>query len=390
MPDDETPPAEPPAAAETPPMKPHHRRTVLRIILVTHLCLALLTGLAVVLGYRHLNGNLETLPPIVHMLTKPDEPTTPLNILVMGSDSRDGAGNDIDGLVGGGERSDTTILIHISADRQEAYGVSLPRDALVDRPTCQGNDGDTVAAGRLVMFNEAFSLGGANCTVRMVEKLTGIYIDHYFTVDFNGFVDMVDAVHGVTVCIPKDVDDSEHGITFEAGVQELSGRQALNYVRERSVLSPNSDIGRMKRQQAFMASMINKVVSADTLTSPNRLYNFLDAATRSIQPDKDLDSIGKLVDLATQFKDTGLKDIKFVTVPFEAYAPDPNRLVWSDRAADLWQQIRADESLGREFSDQVISADDQVGTPESATPSGSPSAPSEEEQQQDAANGLCS
>ena len=161
------------------------------------------------------------------------------------------------------------------------YGVSLPRDAMVRRPDCTDADGETIPGAELDMFNAAFSLGGETCTVAMVHELTGVYIDHYVTIDFNGFKDMVDAVHGVTVCIPKDVDDEVTGISFEAGTQELDGQQALNYVRERHELSANSDIGRMKRQQAFIASMINKVISAGTLSRPKRVYDFMDAATGS-------------------------------------------------------------------------------------------------------------
>jgi anionic cell wall polymer biosynthesis LytR-Cps2A-Psr (LCP) family protein len=177
------------------------------------------------------------------------------------------------------------------------------------------------------------------------------------------------------VCIPKDVDDDEHDIHFEAGTQELTGQDALDYVRERYVLSVTGDIGRMKRQQAFIASMVNKVMSAGTLSRPDRVYSFLDAATDSIAVDDELDSIGALVDLATQFQDTGLAHIKFVTVPIAEYEPDPNRLVWTPEADDLWERIRDDRPLGRDFSEDSLSADDPVGTPSGATGSASPGSP---------------
>ena len=201
----------------------------------------------------------------------------------------------------------------------------------------------------------------------MVEELTGIYIDHYISLDFNGFKDMVDAVDGVTVCIPEAVDDPEHDIYFEAGTQELRGQQALNYVRERSQLSANSDIGRMKRQQAFIASMINKVISANTLTKPYRVYNFIEAATTSITPDPELASLHKLATLARQFRNTDLDDIEFITVPFMSYEPDPNRLVWAPEADELWERIIADKPLNKKLSGQVVTASDPVGG--SASPS---------------------
>jgi LCP family protein required for cell wall assembly len=383
--DDPTPPADAPA---TQTMHPTHRRMVLRVILVTHVVLALLTGVGVAVGYHQLNGNIETLPGIPDEVDRPDKvrvegPKQPINILIMGSDTRAGEGNGIDREAGAGG-SDTTILLHISADRQDAYGVSLPRDALVDRPECVMGNGEKVPGEKLAMFNDAFLVGGPLCTVQMVEKLTDIRIDHQVVVDFNGFKDMVDAVDGVEVCIPKDVDDDRHNIHFDAGKQTLSGRQALNYVRERYVLSLTGDIGRMKRQQAFIASMINKVVSAGTLSRPDRVYNFLDAATSSLMLDEELANLPALVDLARQFKNTGLDDIKFITVPFAEYEPDPNRLVWTDKADDLWERIRNDRRLGREFSGGSVSAGDPVGTP-----SGGESSQNEEKAAERLAAGLC-
>lgn len=339
-----------------------------RVIVVTQLVVALVTGLAVVLAYRQLDSDIPVIPAIPGDVRRPDKPEVqgpqqPLNILVMGSDNRNGKGNNIDGLTGGGQRSDTTLLLHVSADRQTAYGVSLPRDALVDRPVCVADDGTRIPGERLSIFNEAFAVGGPTCTVQTVEKLTGIRIDHYLVVDFRGFEDMVDAVGGVKVCIPRDVEDPAHGIFLPSGTQTLTGRLALNYVRERTVLSQTGDIGRMRRQQAFLGSMIKKVFSAGTLSRPTRVYAFLRAATRSISADQDLASVAKMADLALQLRRTGLDDIKFITVPFAAYPPDPNRLVWTPRAQALWQRIRGDEPLGPQFSKDSLSAADPVGTP---------------------------
>lgn len=390
---DETPPAEPAPTSE--PLAPRHRRSVVRIIVTTQLLLALLTATVVVMVYNNLSGNLQALPGVPSSVDRPEEmdfdgPKKPLNILVMGSDSREGEGNDIDGQTGLGARSDTTLLLHVSADRKDAYGVSLPRDAIVDRPDCAMSDGETVAGEEDVLFNTAFSVGGPLCTIQMVEKLTDIRVNHYVTIDFNGFKDMVDAVKGVEVCIPKEVNDPQHDIFLDAGRQTLTGPEALNYVRERTVLSVTGDIGRMKRQQAFIASMVNKVISAGTLSRPDRVYRFLDAATESLYVDQDLDSLAALVDLARQFQDTGLTKIKFITVPIEEYELDANRLVWTDAAKDLWRRMRNDLPLGKNFAEDSLSADESVGTP-----SGGPSEASGEragEQEDDAerlANGLC-
>ena len=374
---------------ETVPMERHHRHTVLKVILISQVCLAVVTAAGVVYAYERLNGNIANGEAITHSAEKPEYEGErgPLNILVMGSDSREGEGNDLESKGATDERSDTTILIHVSADRKDAYGVSLPRDAMIDRPDCRVK-GETVPGERGAMFNTAFTVGGAQCTIQTVEELTGIYIDHFVTVDFNGFKDMVDAVGGVEVCIPKDVDDDEVDIHLDAGTQELTGQDALNYVRERHVLSLTGDIGRMKRQQAFIASMVNKVMDAGTLSRPDQGYSFLDAATDSIAVDEDLDSLGALFDLVTQFKDTGLARIKFVTVPFAEYAPDPNRLVWAPEAKDLWKRIRADDRLGENFDEDSLSADDPVGTPEGSSPGTGGSGDNSDDEQRLAA-GLC-
>jgi LCP family protein required for cell wall assembly len=370
---------------------PAHRRSVLLVIVVTQLVVALVTGLVITVAYRNLDGNFDPGKDIDHKVGKKHLiGGDPLNILVMGSDSRVGAGNDLDGQTDIGERSDTTILVHVSADRKTVYGVSLPRDAMVARPECENSDGDKVPGAELDIFNAAFSLAGPACTAAQVEALTGIYIDHYLTVDFNGFKQMVEAVHGVTVCIPEDVDDSAHGITFEAGTQELDGQQALNYVRERYVLSANSDIGRMKRQQAFIASMVNKVVSAGTLTRPNRVYSFLKAATGSIVTDPGLSSLSKLVNLALQFRKTDLDDISFITVPFQEYEPDPNRLVWSPEAKGLWKVILEDKPLPKKYTEGVISAAQSPGAPSGSGSAFSVSTVTTTTGAQEAdANGLC-
>jgi anionic cell wall polymer biosynthesis LytR-Cps2A-Psr (LCP) family protein len=158
----------------------------------------------------------------------------------------------------------------------------------------------------------------------------------------------------------------------------------------------------MKRQQAFMASMINKVVSAGTLTRPSRVYNFLKAATGSIVTDPGLSSLSGLVHLAWEFRRTDLDNISFITVPFEEYPPDPNRLMWSESAKGLWKVLRKDEPLPKRYREDVISADQTPGGSSgsgnpSGSASGSPAAPStattegggaDGEQQADA-NGLC-
>jgi LCP family protein required for cell wall assembly len=341
----------------------HH---VLRALGLIVLALSLAAGLFVAYTYRSLNDNLTVLDIDRQLADRPQKvevegPKEPLNVLVMGSDSREGAGNNIDGLAGGGQRSDTTILLHLSADRKHAYGVSLPRDAMVQRPDCTDADGTTIPGG-YDMWNVAFALGGPACTVQQTEQLTGIHVDHFVVVDFRGFKDMVDAIDGVKVCIPEEVDDDEGNIHLDAGTRVVRGREALDYVRVRHDISSNGDIGRMKRQQAFIASMANRVMSADTLARPDRLLSFLGAATKSLTLDEKLDSVKQLADLAGEFQDIGLDNIKFITVPWDFWEEDPNRLVWAEDANRLWRQMRFDRQLSRDLSAEAIDAAQRPGS----------------------------
>lgn len=394
------------------------RHTVGRVLLVTVVVLALVTGLSTLYLYRHYNSNLDVIDITAQLGTdRPEKkevegPKEPLNILVMGSDDRDAPGNNIDNLTGGGKRSDTTILLHLSADRKRAYGISIPRDSLVDRPECYDEDMNPLPGGTDVMWNEAFSVGGPACTVRQVEQLTGIQIDHFVVVDFQGFRGMVDAIGGVQVCIPEPgIQDPSHGINIPAGTRKLVGFQALNYVRERYVLGNGSDIGRMKRQQAFIAAMARQVLSANTLANPARLLKFLQAATSSLQLDKGLGNLVKIAKLGIEFEGIGLNNIQFITVPWQ-YAPeDPNRIRWLPEARQVWQAIINDKQMPAKFLSDAISADQLPGQPTSSptssptgspsgsptgTPSGTPSSPttsptdeSSDDAEEAAENGLC-
>jgi anionic cell wall polymer biosynthesis LytR-Cps2A-Psr (LCP) family protein len=158
------------------------------------------------------------------------------------------------------------------------------------------------------------------------------------------------------------------------------GQQALSYVRLRHELSENGDIGRMKRQQAFLASMANKAISAGTLVNPVRLYNFLDAATNSLTTDPGLASLKKLGGLAKQLKDIGLDKIQFLSIPFEAYEPDPNRLALAPDAENIWTKLREDEPLNRRQSLGITTAAQDPDGDKPGRPGAEPS-PSEDASQ---------
>jgi LCP family protein required for cell wall assembly len=314
------------------------------------LALALVLGLSAAYTYRRFDGNLTPLDVdraiVEPRLSDPetDEPRTPLNILVMGDDTRAGDNDIGDGEAGLGG-SDTTILLHLSADRSRAYGISIPRDSQVTRPDCRDEDGEIVPGEADVDWNLAFAVAGPGCTVSQLEQTTGVHVHNTVVVDFAGFQAMVDAVDGVEVCLPTPIDDREHGIYLEAGTRRITGREALSYVRVRSNIGvEESDLARAKRQQAFLSSLAHQVVSADTLSHPTRLLRFLEAATSSLTTD--LESVTQIARVGAQFRDIGLDEITFLTIPVE-YTPDRNDVLWTPAAREVWQRIDNDEPLTR-------------------------------------------
>ncbi|WP_327262774.1 LCP family protein [Streptomyces sp. NBC_01232] len=267
------------------------------------------------------------------------------NILLIGSDSRSGRNNAGYGRDKGTQRSDTTILLHLPQDRRSATAVSIPRDLMTDIPTCRKTDGSRTGE-QFAQFNWAFQWGGAACTIRTVEKLTGIRIDHHMVIDFGGFKKMVDAIGGVEVCLKEPVNDSEAKLRLAAGRQTLRGEQALGYVRARHSLGNGSDTERMDRQQQFLGSLVKKVQSNGVLLNPARLYPLLDAATSSVTTDPGLASLRGLYELVRGMRDIPTDQVKFLTVPRKPYAPNPNRdeLVEPD-AEQLFQQLRMDKPV---------------------------------------------
>ncbi|MGW3952610.1 LCP family protein [Streptomyces sp. NPDC004752] len=264
------------------------------------------------------------------------------NILLIGSDTRSGDDNGAYGRDTGTERSDTAILLHLGADRHSATAVSLPRDLMVDVPSCLRPDGGR-SRPAFAMLNSAFETGGSACAVRTVEKLTDLRIDHFAVVDFSGFKEMVDAVDGVEVCLRKPVDDKAAGLKLPAGRVTLDGEQALGYVRARKSLGDGSDTERMERQQRFLGALVDKMRSNDVLLNPVKLYPLLDSATSALTTDPGLASLRGLYQLVRGVRNIPTEHVQFLTVPREAYPSDADRDQLVEPAAEkLFAQLRSD------------------------------------------------
>ncbi|MEU6356333.1 LCP family protein [Streptomyces sp. NPDC047072] len=274
------------------------------------------------------------------------------NILVIGSDARVGGNREL----GGGQaddvgRSDTTILLHVHADRRRAVAVSIPRDTLVDLPPCRLPDGTWTEPVESAVFNEAFSVGGTpegnpSCTQHTVERLSGLRVDHTLVIDFEGLAALTQAVGGVRVCVPEDVYERDlnpglrapGALLFARGEQTVSGRAALDYVRLRHGLGDGSDIGRIKRQHAFLKSLLRKI-HGDGLT-PSRLLPLTRAVLDSMTVDPGLASVEDLFGFALSLRDLAPRRTEFTTLPWR-YEGERVAVVEPEASA-LWARLAAD------------------------------------------------
>lgn len=246
------------------------------------------------------------------------------NFLLVGSDTRAGAKPEDN--VGtqaeeGGARSDVIMLAHIPADRKRMVIVSLPRDVRVDRPACRswnpdnGQYGGPLAPEKGVMANSVYGNGGPECVANMMTQLSGLNINHFISIDFNGFREMSTAIGGVQICTPKAIKDDELGVVIDKpGKYTLKGDQALSYVRARKVAGDvGGDFDRIKRQQGFLSAMLRQSLSNEVLLSPTKLNNFINALTKSTVGDNI--GVAQLLELANSLQSLDAGRVSFVTMP---------------------------------------------------------------------------
>ncbi|MBT3153297.1 LCP family protein [Streptomyces sp. CHD11] len=222
------------------------------------------------------------------------------NYLIVGSDSREGLSDeDKKKLRTGsaeGKRTDSVMILH-TGDNGPTL-ISLPRDSNVEIPSFKGSEsGKTYpGTGRQVKLNAAYAEDGPELLVRTVEFNTGLHIDHYVEIGFAGFANIVDAVGGVEMDIPRDIKDTKSGADFRKGKQTLNGEEALAFVRTRYAL-PGSDLDRTKNQQKFLSALAGQVATPGTVLNPFKLYPTMGAGLDSLIVDEDMG----LFDLADMF-----------------------------------------------------------------------------------------
>ncbi|GAA3886157.1 LCP family protein [Streptomyces lacrimifluminis] len=244
--------------------------------------------------------------------------------------------------------TDTMMIVHISEDRERASVVSLPRDSYAQTPPHTDRTTGRRHGGHVIKLNAAYAEGGPNLTVRTVEHMTHVKIDHYLEIDFTSFMKTVDVLGGVEICTAKPLKDSYTGLNLAAGTHELSGGEALQYVRSRHA-DGSSDLGRMQRQQRFMAALIAQSTSSGVLLNPMKFRDITRAVLGSVRADKEFGT-GELLDLGRAMRNFSPASSEFTTVPIGrmGYAVKGvgSTLKWdAAKAGRLFRALREDEPL---------------------------------------------
>ncbi|MDO9397669.1 MAG: LCP family protein, partial [Herbiconiux sp.] len=248
------------------------------------------------------------------------------NLLVVGTDNDPNQGDSF------GERdatlNDVNILLHVSADHQNAVVMSFPRDLVIDQPECTDpNTGEVNDASFGEPLNDAWGRGGLACVNGTIEQLTGLDINYAAATSFDGVIEMTNAVGGVPVCLVEPIFDPDSGLDLPAGTSVIEGQMALAFLRNRHGVGDGSDLSRIASQQQYLSSMARTLKSANTLTDLGKLYGLASAAAQNISLSTSLTSLDSMVSLALTMKDVDLSRIVFVQYPAASDDDYPGKVV---------------------------------------------------------------
>ncbi|WP_449657471.1 LCP family protein [Streptomyces pathocidini] len=244
--------------------------------------------------------------------------------------------------------TDTIMLVHLSGDRRRASVISIPRDSYVHLPEHTDRATGERLPAHAGKINAAYAQGGPQLTVRTVEKMTGLHLDHYIEVDFTSFMKTVDAVGGVEICSARPMKDRYTGLDLPVGTSRLNGGEALQYVRSRHI-DGAADLGRMQRQQRFLAALMDEVSSGGVLMNPVKFDRVASTLLGSVRADRGFGT-DELVDLGKAMRGFKPSSSEFVSVPIE----DPSYPVaglgstvkWdAAKAGRIFRALRADRPL---------------------------------------------
>ena len=313
-----------------------------------------------------------------HAVSTPTNLKGPINMLLVGSDTRAGQG----GGFGTGITSnlaDVIILLHVSANRKNAVAVSFPRDLMVPWPACPSTTGGPgYLPQSLGQINATIANGGPGCTLLTIESITGLSIPYLAMINFTGVIEMSNAIGGVQVCVANPIHDTYTRLDLTAGMHTLQGLQALQFLRTRHGVGDGSDLSRISNQQVYLSSLFRKVKSSGVLTNPVYLYSLASAAARNMTLSSNLTDLNVLVGMAGAFRHVSPEKMTFLQVPSAGGLPAPNQgrvQLVPDQAQLIFDKLKNDEPLVLAKSNPGAGAQSNASpTPSVSTSSVSPTA----------------
>ncbi|MER5185114.1 LCP family protein [Streptomyces sp. NPDC002896] len=342
-----------PAPAPEPPGTARRRRRpkwAMRAVTTLSVVVLASAGIGHALVTSVDKGVIERVDPFKDMKNRP-APGHGMNLLLVGTDERDKLSweDKAKYRLGGApcHCTDTIMIVHISQDRKRASVVSLPRDSYAEMPAHFDETTGMKHHSHPVKINAAYAEGGPQLTVRTVEHMTHLKIDHYLEVDFTSFMKTVDALGGVQICTTKPLRDSHTGLDLSPGTHTLEGGEALQYVRSRYI-DAASDLSRMQRQQRFLAAVIAKATSTDVLLNPVKFRDVSEAVLGSVRADKGFGA-NEMLALGHAMRSFSPKSSEFTTVPINGYEQLKgigSTLKWDTAKSEkIFEALREDKPL---------------------------------------------
>jgi LCP family protein required for cell wall assembly len=331
------------------------KRHVLRWVAVAAVVVVSAGTLGAYLKYRAVYDSITrvTVPSTALGHRPPVYSTNSLNLLVYGTDSRKGLSPHQQDILHTGRdtgelNTDTIMLVHISPGRHGVTVMSIPRDTMVPVYQCDsgpGYPGQQANPAGAVQINSLVQIGGPTCLWKTVEQSTGIRIDHFIGIGMLGFVNVVNDLGGVNVCVPFNVNDPVSGLKLNSGQQHINGIQALAFWRTREDLGTGSDLQRIQRDQFMSAQVVKGILHSGLLSGPFKLYSVVTDTAASMTTDAGM-SVSDLVQIGESFRSLSSQNVQFITAPNESWPPNPNRVQFMQpQAGDVFAAIAHDTTV---------------------------------------------
>lgn len=273
------------------------------------------------------------------------------SVLLIGTDE---CGEVSTGLLGkrcseadGSVLNDVNLLVHVSAEPRNVTVISLPRDLMIPTPECTTPEGTIASATSKTQINSVFQRAGLSCVAKSVTDLTGVDIPFAAKIDFDGVMDITDAIGGVEVCIGGDgIRDEKTDIDWAAGARTVSGYEALQFIRTRNGVGDGSDMARVSNQQQYMSRLVKKIMSDEVLADPAKVLKLANTVVDNIDPSDELANPIRLAQLALSVKSVPFSDFVFLQYPVLPDPEDENRVVPDyAAAASIWDALDSGQSI---------------------------------------------